>query len=158
MNAPTNALMIAPTEDATQDVALAVSHYALVRFMPFAETGEFCNVGVVMFSPTARFFDFKMLKPPLSRVTNFFAQLDADAVEASLKAISDELQRVRTMLTQLGLNRRTGPLDRAAAIQLWLEIVKPRASTIRFSESRLAMTNGPDHKLNELYSHYVERT
>ncbi|HVK54151.1 MAG TPA: DUF3037 domain-containing protein, partial [Burkholderiales bacterium] len=29
-------------------------HYAIVRFLPFVETGEFANVGVVLFSPNAR--------------------------------------------------------------------------------------------------------
>jgi Protein of unknown function (DUF3037) len=149
-----NALMNAPAADATT----AVCHYALVHFLPFAETGEFCNVGVVMFSPSARFFDFKLLKPPLSRITNFFRQLDGDTVAASLDAMADELQRVRAMLMPLGVDRRSRALDRAAATQLWLEILKPRASTIRFSESRLVMANGPRDKLNELYSYYVERT
>jgi len=31
-------------------------HYAIVRFLPFVETGEFANVGVVLFSPNARHF------------------------------------------------------------------------------------------------------
>jgi hypothetical protein len=68
------------------------------------------------------------------------------------------LQRVRAMLMQLGLDRRYRALDRAAATQLWLEILKPRASMIRFSESRLVMANGPEYKLNALFSYYVERT
>jgi Protein of unknown function (DUF3037) len=149
-----NALMNATTADAT----VTVCHYALVHFLPYAETGEFCNVGVVMFSPSARFFDFKLLKPPLSRITNFFKQLDGDAVAASLDATADELQRVRAMLMPLGLDRRSRVFDRATATQLWLETVKPRASAIRFSESRLVMANGPDHKLNELYAYYVAGT
>ena len=47
-------------------------HYAIVRFMPFVETGEFGNVGVVLFSPTARFFGFRLLGQRISRITNFF--------------------------------------------------------------------------------------
>ena len=52
-------------------------HYAIVRFMPFIETGEFANVGVVMFAPQARYFGFKLLVNRQARVTNFFEQLDA---------------------------------------------------------------------------------
>jgi len=36
--------------------------YALLRFRPFAETGEFANVGIVMLAPEARFFGFRLLK------------------------------------------------------------------------------------------------
>ncbi|WP_413913220.1 DUF3037 domain-containing protein [Candidatus Skiveiella danica] len=39
--------------------------------MPFVETGEFANVGVVMFAPTARYFGFKLLGGRYARVTNF---------------------------------------------------------------------------------------
>ncbi len=49
--------MLAPINTASStsaDATGTVCHYALVHFLPYAETGEFCNVGVVMFSPTAR--------------------------------------------------------------------------------------------------------
>ncbi|MFP3758365.1 DUF3037 domain-containing protein, partial [Cupriavidus sp. SIMBA_020] len=49
--------------------------YALVRFMPYPETGEFANVGVVVMSPTARFFGYKLLDR-VGRITAFFDELD----------------------------------------------------------------------------------
>ena len=51
--------------------------YALLRFRPFVETGEFANVGVVLLAPEARFFGFKLLnKQRHGRITHFFHQLD----------------------------------------------------------------------------------
>lgn len=76
-------------------------HYAIARFMPFIETGEFANVGVVLFSPN---------------------------------------------------------LDRAGMLTLWAEIVKPRETMLRFSDSRLVMADDPEAKLRELYAYYVERS
>ena len=49
--------------------------YALLRFRPFVETGEFANVGVVLLAPEARFFWFLLLKR-YGRITQFFHQLD----------------------------------------------------------------------------------
>lgn len=132
-------------------------HYAIVRFMPFVETGEFGNVGIVLFSPTARYFGFKLLGQRYSRITNFFEQLDAKFFRASMHATRDELQRVSNMLKGMGTDRRMKALDRDAAIGLWQEILKPRESMVRFSDSRLAMAGDPQAKLGELYAYYVER-
>lgn len=132
-------------------------HYAIVRFMPFVETGEFCNVGVVLFSPTARYFGFKLLGQRYSRITNFFEQLDAKIFRASMQATREELQRVSDMLKGMGTDKRMRGVDRDGAIALWQEILKPRESMVRFSDSRLAMAGDPQAKLGELYSYYVER-
>lgn len=132
-------------------------HYAIVRFMPFVETGEFGNVGVVLFSPTARYFGFRLLGQRYSRITNFFEQLDARLFRASMHATRDELQRVSDMLKGMGTDRRLKALDREAAVSVWQEILKPRESMVRFSDSRLAMASDPQAKLGELYAYYVER-
>jgi hypothetical protein len=132
-------------------------HYALVRFMPFVETGEFGNVGVVLFAPSARFFGFKVLGQRVSRITNFFEQMDSKVFRASMHATREELQRVSDMLKGMGTDRRLKTLDRDASTQLWLEILKPRESMVRFSESRLTMAVDPQVKLSELFAYYVER-
>ena len=33
-------------------------NFAVLRFRPYRETGEFVNIGVVLACPAARFFDF----------------------------------------------------------------------------------------------------
>lgn len=132
-------------------------HYAIVRFMPFVETGEFGNVGVVLFAPSARFFGFKVLGQRVSRITNFFEQMDAKVFRASMHATREELQRVSDMLKGLGTDRRLKTLDREASTHLWLEILKPRESMVRFSDSRLVMAADPQAKLGELFAYYVER-
>lgn len=132
-------------------------HYAIVRFMPFVETGEFGNVGIVMFSPTARYFGFKLIGQKVGRITNFFEQMDAKLFRASMHATRDELQRVSNMLNGMGTDRRMRELDREAAVALWQEILKPRGSMVRFSDPRLTMAAEPQSKLNELYAYYVER-
>jgi len=54
--------------------------YALLRFRPFVETGEFANVGVVMLAPEARFFGYRLLKR-YGRITQFFHQLDRNPAQ-----------------------------------------------------------------------------
>ncbi len=132
-------------------------HYAIVRFMPFVETGEFANVGVVMFAPAARYFGFKVLGGRYARVTNFFEQMDAKIFRASMRTFREEMQRIDGMLKSMGTDRRLKMLDREGALRLWGEIVKPRETMLRFSESRVVLAGDPQGKLRALFEYYVER-
>ncbi|MBI5792993.1 MAG: DUF3037 domain-containing protein [Rhodocyclales bacterium] len=132
-------------------------HYAIVRFMPFVETGEFANVGVVMFAPNARYFGFKLLGNRYGRVTNFFEQMDAKVFRAAMRTFREEMQRVDALLKQMGTDRRLRTLDREGTLRLWSEIVKPRETMLRFSESRVVLAGEPQDKLRDLFEYYVER-
>ncbi|WP_347258202.1 DUF3037 domain-containing protein [Methylocaldum sp.] len=132
-------------------------HYAIARFMPFIETGEFANVGVVMFAPNARFFGFKLLVNRHARVTNFFEQMEPKVYKAAIRTLREELERIDGMLKQMGTDRRMKNLDRMGALTLWTEIVKPRETMLRFSDSRVVLADDPQAKLKELYAYYVER-
>lgn len=133
-------------------------HYAIVRFSPFVETGEFANVGVVLFAPDARFFGFKLLVNRYARVTNFFEQLDAKTFRAAIYTLREELQRIDGMLKGLGTDRRLKGLDHAGALALWQELLKPRETMLRFGTSRLVLADDPEAKLRELYAYYIERS
>lgn len=132
-------------------------HYSIVRFQPFVETGEFANVGVVIFAPAARYFGFKLLINRYARVTNFFEQMDARVFRTAMRTFREELQRVAEMLKPMGTDRRLKVLDKDAALGLWGEIIRPRETMLRFSESRLVMAADVKAKLQELFAFYVER-
>lgn len=133
-------------------------HYAIVRFMPFIETGEFANVGVVVFAPNARFFGFKLLVNRHARVTNFFEQMDPKVYKAAMRTLREELERINGLLKPMGMDRRLKTLDRAGTLALWNEMVKPRETMLRFSESRVVLADDPETTLRELYAYYIERS
>lgn len=124
-------------------------HYAIARFAPFIETGEFANVGLVMFSPAARFFGFKLLGNRFARVTNFFEGLETKIFKASMHGLRDELERISTLLKQ------PGALTKEARNTIWGELIKPRETMMRFSEPRIALAADCQAKLHELYDYYV---
>lgn len=132
-------------------------HYAIVRFMPFVETGEFANVGVVLFAPNARYFGFKLLGNRYARVTHFFEQMDTKVFLAAMKTCKEELVRIDRMLKQMGTDLRFKALDRENALALWNEMIKPRETMLQFSESRLVLTDNAKTKVMELFRYYVER-
>ncbi|MDE2150082.1 MAG: DUF3037 domain-containing protein [Gammaproteobacteria bacterium] len=132
-------------------------HYAIVRFLPFVETGEFANVGVAIFAPDARYFGFKLLTNRHARVTNFFEQLDAKVFRVAMRTFRDELTRIDYAFKPLGTDRRLKALDRPGTMTLWTEVIKPRETIIRFGEPRVVIARDPAQKLAELFDYYVER-
>lgn len=132
-------------------------HYAIVRFMPFVETGEFANVGVILFAPNARYFGFKLLGNRYARVTHFFEQMDAKVFRAAMQTCKEELERIDRMLKQMGTDRRFKALDREGTLALWNEVIKPRETMLQFSESRLVLADDAQAKVREMFEYYVER-
>jgi hypothetical protein len=130
--------------------------YALLRFRPFVETGEFANVGVVLLSPEGRFFGFKLLKK-YGRITQFFHQLDRKVYLEGKALFQEELERFATHLRQHALDGRQRTPDTALATGLFAELTRPRDAMLQFDEWRVVLAGDPKAKLNELFDHYVER-
>jgi hypothetical protein len=131
-------------------------HYALLRFRPFVETGEFANVGVVLMAPEARFFDFRLLKK-YGRITQFFDQLDRKVYLNGQALFKEELERFAGELRRLALDGRKRQPDLTMARNLFGELVRPREAMLHFDEQRIALADDPEAKLAALFDHYVER-
>ncbi len=130
--------------------------YALLRFRPFVETGEFANVGVVLLCPEGRFFGFKLLKK-YGRITKFFHQLDSKVYVNSKALFIEELQRVGQHMRSNALDGRKRVVDVPFAVNLFAELTRTRDAMLQFDERRIVLADDPKAKLNELYDYYVER-
>lgn len=124
-----------------------VCHYAIARFSPFIETGEFANVGVVMLAPDARYFGFKLLDNQFTRLTDFFGGPEIKVIKGAMNGLRDELERLSALMNAPGIDHRA---------TLWSELIKPRETMLRFSPPRIALTDNCQNKLLELYNYYVE--
>ena len=131
--------------------------YAIIRFTPFIETGEFANAGVIMMAPKARYFDFKLLTRRHGRITKFFEELDAKVFRSSMVELKDELKRVHGVLKAHGFDRRFKNNDIEFANKLFAEVLRTRETIVRFSEARAVLAENPKETLKELFSFYVER-
>lgn len=131
-------------------------HYALLRFRPFVETGEFANVGIVMMAPEARFFGFRLLKR-YGRITQFFHQLDRKVYLEGRELFKEELDRFTGELRRLALDGRKTQPDITLARNLFAELVRPREAMLQFAEQRVVLADNPKEKLVQLFDHYIER-
>lgn len=128
------------------------ARYSIIRFLPYAETEEFANVGVVMFAPTARYFDFR-LSNKWRRLGAFFDTLDRRAFAEGVRAFNEELVRTRETAGKLAGG---GALGQVSAERVFEDLVRPREALFRFSSVRAVMTEAPEAKLVALFDHYVE--
>lgn len=121
--------------------------YAIVQFLPYTETGEFANVGVVLACPTTGYFNFKLETRRYARYTHFFRELDKLIYLRAIAALRDEMERMRKM--QDGANAET-------VRDVFTALVHPREAILRFGEPRALLAEEPAQALEQLYGHYVE--
>ncbi|HHL72549.1 MAG TPA: DUF3037 domain-containing protein [Bacteroidetes bacterium] len=131
--------------------------YAIVRFAPFVETGEFANVGIVMMAQDSRYFGFELELKRYARITHFFEDVDARLYKKALYNVREELERIGDLLKAHGFDRRLKENDVDFAQRLFAELVRPRETIIRFGQVRTALADDPEKKLKELFAFYVER-
>ncbi len=126
--------------------------YAIVRFLPYLETGEFANVGIVMACPATGYFDFRLLNR-IRRITAFFEELDAGIYRRAKSDFQQELQRIHNWL-----DPHKGEAHTPEFVRLFFaELTRPREAMMRFEGGRVLMTNDPAQQLDELFGYYVER-
>lgn len=130
--------------------------YAIVRFMPFVETGEFANIGIVAMAARERFFDFR-LAPRAGRITQFFDTVEATQYRAVVASIREEFERAKKLLEAEGFVRRANNGDGQIAKAVFAELTRTRESIVRFSRPRVALTDNLQKQIEALYRHYVER-
>lgn len=123
--------------------------YAIVRFLPYAETGEFANVGIVLACPAVGYFDAKLMPTKnTGRITGFFEQLDKRIYREAMNYLREELDRVRALV---------GEQAAMAVQQAFASLTRPREALLRFGETRAILAENPETALDRLFSRFIER-
>jgi hypothetical protein len=121
--------------------------YTIIQFLPFAESGEFANVGIALVCPDLGYFGFKV-NAQWRRMKDFFAPLEQRIFNTAIDRLKDELKRVDAMATAL-----PGGADVEA---LWHELVRRRDGIIRYATPRAILADDPNETTKALVRRYVE--
>ena len=119
--------------------------YAIVQFMPYPETGEFANVGVVAVVPAQNRFTFKLELTRYSRLTKFFKHLDHRVYTQSIKHLHEELTYLEREVNE----------GRVTALNAFELMVRPLEAILRFNNERIKMTQEPRAIASELFDRFV---
>lgn len=124
--------------------------YAIIRFLPYAETGEFANVGVLLACPTTGYLGARLMPiKKTGRITGFFDQLDIKIYRDTLKYLNEELDRIRKMAAERG--------NADAVRTIFAGLTRPREALLRFGEARVVLADDPKLMLDKLFARFVER-
>jgi len=129
-----------------------VCNYAIARFRPFADSGEFVNVGVVLVCPVSHYLGFEFVTGDHRRVADFFPDLDMETFRRGMEGLRAEIARIASDLAGDTDVVREGSYSLRTRFE---ELVRPRESMFRFGEIGTAMTCDPHAKLDELFQRYV---
>jgi len=121
--------------------------YALIQLLPYSETGEFANIGVLLVCPQTGQWIYKLETQKYKRYTDFFQGLEHHVYREAVATIEAELKRVQ----KLNAGATADQLLNAFNFT-----VHPREAIIRFSEPRGRLTDNPEQELINLFGHYVE--
>ena len=122
----------------------AACNYAVLRFLPYPETGEFVNVGVVVNCLQPCLFDFCVEPQMTARMKALFPDQNEEAFAAGTAAMQQEMLRVKAMIS-----------DAKTCQFAFQEAVRPRESTFRFGEVRTQLTADAENLAEELFKRYV---
>lgn len=127
--------------------------YSIVQFVPYTETGEFVNIGVVLTCPQTGYFNFLLQDKKSKRVTNFFDALDRGFYLRTVKSVEEELSRLRATAYQLPSSNQPEALR-----TMFSALVQPREAIVRFSPARVLLTGDPAQTLRDKFDHYVDHS
>ena len=126
--------------------------YAIVQFLPYPETGEFANVGVVLLCPEANYFGYRLQTRRIGRITAFFEHIGRTTYSRALQLFRQELERAATELAETAFAQD----DPQAARQVFERLTHPREAILRFSLQRACLADAPEAALEHLFGHYVD--
>lgn len=126
-----------------------ICNYSILRFLPYPETGEFVNIGIVLIANNGD-FRFKIEKKR-QRVTNFFPSLEAKVFLRARREIEAELTRLSGFFTA---NRS----DLSAILGTFKHLIHPRETMMRFSDPGTMAIENANDAMNVLFDHYVNHS
>lgn len=126
-----------------------VCNYSILRFLPYPETGEFVNIGVVLLASNGEFH--YQLDRTRQRVTRFFKTLDHKIYLRARDEVRAELNRLEGFFAE-----RKGEMG--TAIGAFKHLIHPRETMMRFSNPGSIGTENVKKTLADLYEHYVNHS
>lgn len=136
-------------------------NFTVLRFLPYAETGEFVNIGIAIACPDLHWFGFKLETKRTDRIMDFFPELktNKNLFLEGRKTFKDELARLETFLNlkQKQENQLHFREDAKLFNQVFLNLVRHREETFCFAPPQTCLTDDPEAELAKLFHDYVER-
>jgi hypothetical protein len=133
-----------------------VCNYAILRFLPYKDIGEFINVGVLVHCPEINLFDFRVAPSRNRRVRIFFPELDPKVYSAVMSVIKRELNRFRNIDGLFVGGQCANEMEIGQGLACFRSLLQRREALLSFAAPGTLLAN-PTMAAEELYNRYVKR-
>jgi len=127
--------------------------YSIIRFMPYVETEEFVNIGIVAFSPLTGDFNFRIAQGA-TRVNQFFPKIERQLYRIVLQNLRAELERVKGVIKSIPPGSMFRE-DSNFAGNIYDSLIRKRETMLRYSDDRVVLADSFEGKLDELLDFYA---
>src|SRR5690606_16408890 len=117
-------------------------NYSIIRFLPYPETGEFVNIGVVLLASNGDFLHKIEIKR--QRVTRFFPMLDPKIYIRAREEVDQELARLNLFFSK---HREIQSIQ----LDTFKHLIHPRETMIRFSDPGTMAVERTNRALQDLF-------
>ncbi len=128
-----------------------ICNYSLLRFRPYAETGEFAVVGVLVELPQLGTLTYRLLdKNKYGRITQFFPEISQEIVKDHLNIMASNLEfYIR--------DEKVDFFEATDSGAVFTELTRQREGLITFGEIGTMLIKEPLNAANHIFRLYVER-
>ncbi|MCD7040689.1 DUF3037 domain-containing protein [Pseudomonas sp. MAFF 311095] len=126
-----------------------ICNYSILRFLPYPETGEFVNIGIVLLANTGE-FRFK-IAAKRQRVTRFFETLEHKVYLRAKSEVEDEFNRLADFFAR-------HKNETSLLTSTFKHLIHPRETMMRFSQPGSMAAENVGQALDELFEHYVNHS
>lgn len=134
-----------------------VCNYSVIRFLPYPETEEFVNVGILACCPQIGWLGHIVEPRKTRRISGFFPELDIQMYIAGRQHLVTELDRYVAEHCLVDPTQWALPSHQEYVDGLFAEMVRPREELFRFGTPATLLTTDPNRDMRALFGHYVER-
>lgn len=126
--------------------------YSVLRYVHDTLTGEFVNVGLVLFSPEGSFLRFKG-KTTVGRLTSMFPSLNALAFKALLRSVKNRFSVIEAETTAgLGIWETKSNLD-----EILLYALPKDDSSLVWSPVSSGVTSDLNNSLEKIFARHISK-
>lgn len=126
--------------------------YTVLRYVHDVMTGEFVNVGVLLYVPSTGLVDTR-LRTSMGRLRGVFPDLDRDAFTRAMRTVARSVEKLSRELQSEGFLRSEGD-----AVSMASRALPVDDSSLQWSSpAGTGLTNDPAKALDRLFERFVSR-
>jgi len=126
--------------------------YQIVRYVHDQFTGEFANLGVIVYAPTSKFLQCKMVNR-YARLSNFFGEVNGTFLLSSIRQVEQGIKSIQKDLDKMIEFTKAG-VDLAAITTI---LLPKDDSALQLGDTQYALDIDPERALLDLFERLVEK-